>query len=271
MRRLATQTFEALYPGLKDSLARESLRSMLELSKKSGDRALDVYPKIFWDKWNIRPEINIGDEDKKRLLKEKGVIISNHPGILDVPLILEALKDESGKVRRNVKIFINSENYPIFSEYLGKEYFLEAKRDYPDAKAQLDIAIDFVRDGGIFLIFPSGGNEQLNNDPLEFRSGFSYLVDKLDSDTMIFGFKINTDDFRRLSFKGGGMLPRSVVAGMHMVKGTPNINMFRGKKRIRMEGKYSKAFEWKEVVRGKNLMVDKNQSHTQHYQEKFKI
>jgi len=96
---------------------------------------------------------SIGEE----LIPKKGpaIIASNHPGTYDGLTILSRLP------REDVKIVVGAN--PFFRNLPnGRNFLIFATREQPDRVAVIRQAIQFLKNGGVVLIFPAG---QIDPDP----------------------------------------------------------------------------------------------------------
>jgi len=217
--------------------------------------------------YNARPEYKFNPEDRQRLHSERGIVISNHPGILDMPIILKALKDQSGKVRRDTKLFIDATQSQHASDALGEQYVMPAVvNDFDKATAAMETAAEYVeKNNGLFVIFPTGGGDQTGG--FKFQKGIVHLLARLKPETMVYTFFIDP-----VKFKAMVNAKRGVAASLHEVSPFPNLNAFRKLENLQVLEKYTQAGEWQpEMVYGPNRVnyLASAASLTKHYEEMY--
>ncbi len=209
-----------------------------------GNRAIDHYSESIFNLWNVKPDFS-GAENMDRLLTEPGLVIANHPGIFDIPIALEMVKNRAGQVRKDFKILVNDSTYPAFAGNLGKENFIELKpKEYKPAKQALDSAIEHIKSGGLFLMFPSGGIEQSGNK-MQFYGGLPYVLEHMEGSKMVYSFSVNPTDFVLATKGKRKFVPSRGLAGaISSVAPVPNLNRLRTTNPVRILGRYSTASDW---------------------------
>src|ERR1700690_2129093 len=193
--------------------------------------------------WNLRPEYQQQTREdfaeiRGRLNTEAGIIISNHPGVVDVPAIMGCLS------RQDIKIMVRKgEGYDQLRNLIGEKYIVPADKNV------LDEVRSHIQNGGVFIIFPSGGD---GGEDIQFRNGFTELLSQLDSKKMIYSFYIDQNDVdeigREYSARGIG------AASAHYLGQGANINKLRETKVFRVNEQYSTAGEWQSIASGGTTM-----------------
>lgn len=241
------------------------LKVLEDTKKKYGERAVDNYSTELFKLWNATPEFE-NTTNRERLQNESGVIISNHPGIFDIPIVLEALKDRNGKVRRDVKILVHEANYTALKSGLGEEYFIKLKTgEYTPAKQALDTGIENIKNGGVFVIFPSGGKEQ-SGEEFKIYPGLAYVLERMQPQDMVYSFGINTSDFKIATQDKRRFMPsRGAVAGVSAIAGVPSANLLRPLNKIRVNESYSQAEDWQSVMQDEKSLMLKAETLTKKY------
>ncbi len=206
------------------------------------------------------------DENRKRLNKEAGLVISNHPGYFDTFLILNALK------RKDVKIVISAENYETYAPLLGSDAFIKAGDELADVRALLDSIKTHIENGGLVMLYPSGGADRVNkedkkNEELAFKSGFAAIVKKcLKPTDMIYSFHINTEDIEPIINET--VSRHTAMASALATHPALNVNALKDDKGVRVDEKYSTAEEWQALL-GDTEKAERNKILTDHYSEQF--
>ncbi len=233
-----------------------------------GEAVISKYPDEIFKLWNTYPKF-LDFAQKERLQTESGLVIANHPGIFDIPIVLEALKVVDGKVRRDMKILVHSSHFDNFADNLGKEYFEKlVTGEYQPAKDSLDRGLKHIQSGGVFVIFPSGGFEQTPGQQFKVSSGLVYLLESLDPEKMVYSMSINTHDFVLATQGKRRFLPsRADVAGMSEYLGVPNPNILRSKRSIQVKGRYGLASEWRKSMEGEKYYSGKSDRLTKRFLE----
>ncbi len=200
------------------------------------------------------------------------MVFSNHPGgTADIGIILEAFKNESGKVREDIKFLIDPRYYESYATHLGTKYFVPATRDASDAMEIFNSTAEFINNGGIFVIFPRNKKVERAEDRLEFENGLGYLLAKLKPEAMAYTFAINPKDMN--SGLVGKLHKRAAQASM-AVEGSlgRNIKLPRiGKQKpVRVDERYSTCKEWQEIMVSGKMRQDRSRLLREHYESVHK-
>ncbi len=172
-------------------------------------------------------------ESRHRLNTEPGVIICNHPGTGEIPIILSALR------REDLKIIVSDEQvYRHLPPDIAEKYFLSAKKDYKTMRAFLKGAEEHIRNGGIFLIFPKLSRS------VHFEKGFRSLLQKLRPDDMIYCFNVNSSD--------AANFPKTLTdvglsSELYLHPAT-SVNELRQPITMRTAEEYTKATDWQSAI-----------------------
>jgi hypothetical protein len=228
-----------------------------EVSKRGLEALHEVINKYF-EIWNVAPSYGREQDEgfaemRAKLNSEAGIIISNHPGYMDVPAILNCI------AREDIKIMVDKEGYEILRKLIGDRYIV------PADKSVLFEVEAHIKDGGVFLIFPTGET----GDRMDFRAGFTKLLESLQPDNMVYSFYINPQDVKTIESAYHG---RSAgVASALYLNPAVNINRLREAKAVNVDERYSTAKEWQEVYAGTQKMRAKTALLTQHYKDIYGI
>lgn len=268
--KFSTRKVEKSFEDAEDKIYSEVLKKLVRQVEASGSEnvladSLEKYLEMLnidlvYESEQDDPEI---EEMRRKLNTEAGVVICNHPGYLDGPAIMHLIK------RKDVKILVN--DFKMFSEALGTENFIMAAKSPAELAKNLKEIKKHIETGGLLLIFPTAGSDSVDNSrehrPLEFKSGFRYLVDKvLNPEDMVYSFNVNSDDVSRVINEQNPIGRIGAVASNVAVD--VDVNKFRERMPIRVKEDYSTAEEWKRVVAESNR-EEVNQKLSEHYLEKF--
>ena len=249
---------ERLTTHLRDKADKKLFGNIEQEVSKRGFEALHEAINKYFEIWNVAPAYQRERDDgfsemRNKLNSEAGIIISNHPGYMDVPAILRCI------ARDDIKIMVDKEGYEILRGLIGEKYIVPADRSV------LSEVEAHIKNGGVFLIFPTG--EVGNN--IAFRPGFTKLLESLQPDNMIYSFYINPQDVETIESAYHG---RSVgVASALYLNSSVNINRLRETKAVAVDEKYSTAQEWQEAYSGTQKLKEKTALLTKHYKDIYGI
>lgn len=201
-------------------------------------------------------------EVRRRLNTEPGVIIANHPGLIDIPAVLKVI------TRPDIKIVINADDYKRLGTLIGDtSHFVEASTEVSKVRQNFDELTQHIARGGAVLIFPAGTRDTESRDRRQFKSGFRHLLETtLTPEHMVYAFHINRQDVWSVRDE---KIPRQIGAlGEALLGKGANINRHKERKVIRVNEAYTQASEWQEVLSDKGS-ADDNRRLTAHFYEKF--
>jgi hypothetical protein len=215
---------------------------------------------------NVRPEFTKeGTSEfkawRERLNTDGGIMISNHPGILDVPLLMQALN------RSDLKIVVNERFYNDTKEMPVHDLFIHAQKSgLSEVRGALREMDEHIRNGGLLLIFPTG-RVTTDDVKVEFASGLRHLISRLDDKDLVYSFHID----RETQSKAGNTLTlnSSILSdfiGFPELANNGNDEM----RHIKIDEACSDASEWKSIIQG-STKKDANKALTDHYLETFGI
>lgn len=127
-------------------------------------------------------------EMRRKLQTESGVVISNHPGIIDILFILKAIGN-----RTDVKIFSAQQVAKMYGELFGQENAITiGDLDYEEKM------LSHIKSGGLMIFMPTAGEER-NSREIKFKRGFGNIfVQKLNPDCMVYNFYVNPKDIEEI-------------------------------------------------------------------------
>src|SRR6185295_477576 len=129
---------------------------------------------------------------------EPGVIICNHPSWGETPAILSVVN------RENLKIMVAKKLYDNLPVEVVDKYFFPNNNDPLKSFGVFKRIQDHISQGGVLLIYPSGGNEVKNG--ADFRGGFRVILQKfLKPDQMVYCFNVNSEDAASLNSRKPGI------------------------------------------------------------------
>lgn len=194
------------------------------------------YSKKYLESLKINIIREFKDEDAEKLNSKPGLIISNHPSIVDAPGILSQIE------RNDLKIVVKEDLYSISPQGL-KELFIPASKDPSKAKELIKETVDTIHDGGAVLLFPTGGRE-IDLKENNYHSGFRVIVNKLDPETMV--FVVNVQVLNNL-LKDKQMTNLSNASNLFFSE-IPS-QLFLDESEVQIRGKYTKAKDWQKIIR----------------------
>lgn len=177
---------------------------------------------------------------REALRTESGLVIANHPGVVDIPAVFLGLD------RQDVRILASEENAYQARRMLGSEAFLPVSRDISKLRPVMEEAQSLMRSGGAVFLFPSGGHDEQGHE-LPFQSGFRYLLRGLQPEQMVYSFHIYPEDVRQ-------MIPRISRAKLEAEMIARRVGMspprLSEQHVIRIDEEYTQAGWWQAQLRG---------------------
>jgi hypothetical protein len=200
------------------------------VGKYGKDKALLIFADHALEAFKVQPEF-LGDvSNRDKLRSEGGIVFSNHPGSLDIPIILNAMRDEQRKVRDDFLILMGGITYERFVKIFGDKHIVPADRR--QSEEVFNKILQHIEQGGLFIIFPTGTSEE--HGDFEFENGLAYLLEKVKPETMVYHFAINANDENSVhQFQKGGI--------------------------IKVKEGHSQAQEWQKVMEGAKNRFRKSQ------------
>jgi hypothetical protein len=202
-------------------------------------------------------------ENRDKLNKEAGLVIANHPGYFDSFLVLNAL------TREDIKIVVSESNFEMLSPIFGEEHLLLASKDPSDALGFLRSIKTHIEEGGLVILFPTGGADIVSkeNRRFEFKDGLSVILRKcLKPTDMVYSFWIDPNDIVPLvSEKVTRHTGAASAFGIHE---SVNINKLKDEAEIKVDEMYSKGSDWQSLI-GPAEKEDRNKILEDHYTEQF--
>jgi hypothetical protein len=234
-----------------------------------------------------------GDEScseiRHKLNNEAGVVIANHPGNFDLLCILAAIE------RKDLKFMVSADAQEAWSRLFGEKLVVpslhmyatreeaeEAKKGNRGEKLSHDEIIkrqriaqdnlvivrsilDHIKNGGLFIYFPTGGDDSRHMERFKFENLFRLLVGKMKPTDMVYSFNILNPEKRRT--KMDQVLRTAGLFSGAGKSGNINISRLTEPISINVDENCSKATEWKSLLSG-NKDKD-NEALTEHYLGKF--
>jgi hypothetical protein len=227
-------------------------------------------------------------EMREKLNQEAGILIANHPGGFDIISVLSALN------REDIKFLVSEEVSEKWAGIFGKDKVLSAPKakayspeqnksvsyrendaiDDPVAKnisavqreylKIMRTITDHIESGGLFIFFPTGGDDSRKLQEFQFKDLFRVLLKKIDSEKMVYSLNIRSDEMKNKTeqaFRIAGSFSDALTGGKI------NWNRLKEPLKIKIDEDYSRSEEWKTLLSG-----NKHQERidcTEHYLEKF--
>lgn len=240
--------------GLEESFASQGIDGFYKFNSEYLDTA------------NVRPEF-VKESDprfaewRRRLNEERGIMISNHPSIIDAPLLASALSRPDVKIVVNKKFYEQTEGMPIH------ELFIPALQDtVSEVKSVMKQMEEHIKSGGLVWIFPTGAVAK-GDAEAEFASGLRHLISRLDDTDMVYSFHIDTQSLPRST---NTLTVNSGLIADFLTLPELNPNSYRDTAFARIDESCTNAKEWKNSMVGAGK-PERNKALTQHYLELFGI
>lgn len=203
---------------------------------------------VFMDIMNIlnfEPEYVQESFETSKDLREKlntraGILIANHPSSLDVGFIFAAL------LRPDILIMMQRKRFAFFEKVFGPEHVVAAPSGEEELAEVLRRAEDHIARGGLFIIFPSGG-EEIRTGKLRFKSGFRLLLSRMLPEVMVYMMYIDRNAARIIMDESVGPPRRSDDTAILI---SPRLHMrpLKDRLKVKVNERYSEAREWQEVL-----------------------
>ncbi|MFA7309285.1 MAG: 1-acyl-sn-glycerol-3-phosphate acyltransferase [Candidatus Paceibacterota bacterium] len=243
---------------LRDKVDKELFGDIQRDVSTEGMPALHHRVDKYFDLWNIAPVyVRSGEKDflelRKRLNADAGIIISNHPGYVDVPAILRCID------RNDIKIMVDRDGYETLRALIGETYIVPA-----DANVLSEVA-SHIANGGVFLIFPTGGESA--GSKIDFKPGFTKLLETLKPNDMVYSFHMDSGDVASIESAYAG---RSLgVASAVYLNPALNSNRLRETKSFAVNENYSTAREWQQACSKETVLRKKTALLTEHFKRLY--
>ena len=250
---------EVFKRAILDRVEKNTLLGIREDVASRGMNAVHDHIQKQFQLWNIAPEYaqeRAGNalQMRQKLNTEAGIIISNHPGYMDVPAILNCI------TRDDIKIIVDEKGYVELRNIIGEKYLLPAVHG-PELRAVLNAVESHINSGGLFLIFPTGGGSD------EFQSGFVSILSRMSPDKMVYAFHVDPKAISEIESLSHG---RQIgIASATFVHPSTNINKLRRTKLFQVNECYTQAKEWQNLSASGVKRRDKSALLTKHYRELF--
>ncbi len=208
------------------------------------------------------------NEYRQRLATEPGIIIANHPGFFDTPLILSTLK------RNDVKIIVSKSNFAQLAPIIGSDHLVEVS-DEPDKMWDvLNNVKTHIHSGGVVLLYPTGGGDRVDKgESFEFEGGFSVLVRKcLRPTDMVYSFWVHPEDIQPLIEE---TISRNTGAASAFAFGDAiNPNRFKQTADIKFDEVCDNAESWQRLITEQTPQMsraDRNKKLAEHFRGQFSV
>jgi hypothetical protein len=207
---------------------------------------------------------------REKLNSEPGLIIANHPGYVDFPMILDTLARDDvkfvaagGTAEYVKKVFGPSVEKHVLSTRSTKNTNFQSYRSFIP-----DIAQYINEERGVVVLFPTGGDDQ-NGEKIVFQSAFRRVLEQMKSQDMVYEFFISPSDVEGVSASKGKLI--AGILSQAYISPAANINKLQ-KNTVRVYEKYTTAEEWQDILQqdSENTSVkEQNAMLADHYVESF--
>lgn len=216
-----------------------------ELTNRFENDGISAAGKYFLDRMNIEidykqknnPEINCW---RDKLNTQPGLVICNHPGYVEIPGILQNIH------RQDFKAMVTAKLYESFTKSFGEKYFIPAYKNITELRKALVDIKEHIEAGGLFMIFPSGGDKEDGHD-ITFNHGFRSILGNLKSDDMVYAYNVNVEqaiELRNNKIKNFVGLASDILTHEFI-----NPNGIGNPKVVEMDEIYTQAETWQSIIR----------------------
>ena len=243
--------------GFGQKLIRESSAAVVREAEQAGAATPHEFAEMFFRKANIEAVYDQAENPelpsmRKKLNHRAGLLIANHPGGMDVPVVLSLIE------RTDIKALASGQGADAVASALGQDIFIRRSADPGELRKQVEDIKAHIAKGGLFILFPTGGMEA--DGPFEFGGMFRHLVERvLKPEDMIYTCWVAPEDVdRKSSFsRGAGILAEQAVG----IK----INEHLAKQRVHIDEHYTEALEWQKALQAAETSADKRAVLTEHF------
>jgi len=194
---------------------------------------------------------------REKLNVEPGLLIVNHPTNLDLLILFQMFS------RSDVLLMAQPARKEFLESFFGNGLIIPAPVSSEDEKRCVDVIVEHISRGGLFLLSPVGG-QVLKDGSVSFKNGLSSLVGEINDKSMIYSTYINSEDGKRINSevigppKEGEDNVELVAPGLHV---RPAIEPIE----IRINEAYSQAIEWKKVDQLQHFINEVGRRRTHHF------
>jgi hypothetical protein len=191
----------------------------------------------------------------KSLTRRPCIIISNHPGYIDVPAILRCIE------RDDIMIMVDRAGYGTLRDLIGEKYIV------PADTAALSKVASHIQNGGVFLIFPTGGDG--GGDAIDFRPGFTKLLQGLRPEDMVYSFYMDQQDVEEIESTYRGRVA-GVASALYLTPAL-SLNRLHETKTFSVDEHYSSAREWQDACSAGSSTKSRTALLTKHYKNLYGV
>jgi len=209
-------------------------------------------------------------EMRQKLNSEPGILIANHPGTFDSLALLSLLE------RQDVRVLVeNPELAAKVADIFGQPYAwaIPEYSENPNERRGRGVELmkmvrniqNYIQQGGLVVFYPTGGREE--SDPFKFEELFGLLIQRvLRPNDMVYTCWIDEEDIGSI---GNERIQRTAGIFSDTVFPPVNINKAKRTKQIRVDERYSKAVEWKELLQSGMDSNTRSEILTKHFLDEF--
>lgn len=217
-----------------------------EMAKKFHESGFQGFSDYLMEVFNVdvRYEKNTDDPDRRKLNSESGFIISNHPGYIDTPAILNTLTRKP----TDLKMVIAERGYEAYSQAIGNGIFISTPRNYSVSagRKMIEEGVEHIQNhNGVLIMYPTDGLDKKTK--VEFRSGFRMILNEIPDNKMVYCFNFRIKETENIINKLGmaGLLSEAMSLPL-------NINKLKSPAALNVAERYTRAGEWKSLIGGLN-------------------
>lgn len=254
------KAFENGYKSIKLKTRRDVLERFLKISAIDKDNTdLSKAAQTYLDIWQVRPEFKIISGKREDLQSGPLIIFSNHPGNLDLSLILSSVN------RMDIKVLVNRFDVDLYRKFWGNEHFIPAETSPKKLLSLFQHVKSYVSQGGAFLIFPTKTDERKTGE-LRFHSGLQHIIESADLGWKVASIYIDTQQELAV-LKNKHAKARALKVALASKVPLKNNKTYP----ISVTAKIQSVAHWRELLRGVKNHKDRNEVLVNEYKSDFKL
>lgn len=206
-----------------------------------GSVFMDIMNMLNFEPKYIQEDFETFKELRRKLNSQSSVLIANHPSSLDVGFVFAALS------RPDILIMMQKKRFAFFETVFSAEHVIAAPSGEEELAEVLKRAEDHIARGGLFIIFPSGG-EEMRTGKLRFKSGFRLLLSRMLPEVMVYMMYIDRNAARIIMDESVGP-PRGKDDTAILISPQLHMRPLKDNLKVKINEGYSEAKEWQGLLK----------------------
>jgi len=154
--------------------------------------------------------------------------------------------------------------YDSFTKAFGEKYFIPAYKTLLELKQAMVEIRQHITEGGLFMIFPSGGDKEDGRD-MTFNHGFRTILDN-----MVYAYHVDVE--QAIALRNNKIKSFVGLASDILTNELINPNKIGEPRVVEMDELYTQAGSWQEVVKqARQGGIKPEIGLTEHYQNLFSV